>query len=149
MKCPKCISVDLIEKRVKGKKLRLDYCPKCLGIWFDKGELEQILPLAIKKLSVHHNVSKETFRCPRCQSHLYEFYYPQTVVLIDMCKNCSGIWFDNKKEIEEIQLWRKHCKENGKLKEYDDVPGIKGFLINFVDTTLERLRDASESQGIL
>jgi Zn-finger nucleic acid-binding protein len=146
MKCPKCITADLVRRRIRGKKLTLDYCPKCLGIWFDSGELEQILSEAIKKLSVPNNASKVSYLCPRCQRRLYEFYYPQTLVLIDMCQNCSGIWFDNKKEIEEIHLLRKHLKDAGTLKEYDDVPGIKGFLINFVNTKIESLKESSKWQ---
>jgi Zn-finger nucleic acid-binding protein len=144
MKCPKCISVNTVQKKIREEKIILDYFPKCLGIWLDKGELEQIMPLAIKKLSVPFKASQVAFFCPRCQRHLYEFFYPQTLVLIDMCKDCSGIWFDNTKEMDEVQRLRKHCKDSGTLKEYDDVPGIKGFLIDVINKKLELLKDVSE-----
>jgi hypothetical protein len=40
MKCPKCGS-DL--KEIKFKGLLLDKCGECEGLWFDKGELQQLL----------------------------------------------------------------------------------------------------------
>jgi uncharacterized protein len=40
MKCPEC-SVDLL----MGERLtvQIDYCPKCRGIWLEKGKLDQLL----------------------------------------------------------------------------------------------------------
>lgn len=43
MKCPNC-DVDLL----LGDKsnIEIDYCPKCRGIWLDRGELEKIIERA-------------------------------------------------------------------------------------------------------
>lgn len=40
MKCPVC-NVDLL----MGERLSvsIDYCPKCRGIWLEKGKLDQLL----------------------------------------------------------------------------------------------------------
>jgi hypothetical protein len=40
MKCPKC-GMDLQTIELHG--VRLDQCAACLGTWFDKGEVEQML----------------------------------------------------------------------------------------------------------
>jgi uncharacterized protein len=40
MHCPKCGS-DLVE--IKFKKVPVDKCPECDGVWLDYGELEQVI----------------------------------------------------------------------------------------------------------
>lgn len=40
MKCPLC-DVDLLLSEKQG--IEIDYCPKCRGIWLDRGELDKIL----------------------------------------------------------------------------------------------------------
>ncbi len=40
MQCPIC-AVDLLMSEKKG--IEIDYCPKCRGIWLDRGELEKII----------------------------------------------------------------------------------------------------------
>jgi uncharacterized protein len=41
MKCPVCETVDL--KMSERQGVEIDYCPKCRGIWLDRGELDRIL----------------------------------------------------------------------------------------------------------
>lgn len=40
MLCPLC-NVDLLISDKQG--VEVDYCPKCRGIWLDRGELEKII----------------------------------------------------------------------------------------------------------
>lgn len=40
MICPIC-NVDLLMTDRQG--IEIDYCPKCRGIWLDRGELEKII----------------------------------------------------------------------------------------------------------
>lgn len=40
MKCPQC-SVDLVMSDRQG--VEIDYCPKCRGVWLDRGELDKII----------------------------------------------------------------------------------------------------------
>jgi len=40
MKCPVC-SVDLVMS--EKQSIEIDYCPKCRGIWLDRGELDKII----------------------------------------------------------------------------------------------------------
>jgi len=40
MKCPHC-DVDLVMSDRVG--IEIDYCPKCRGVWLDRGELDKII----------------------------------------------------------------------------------------------------------
>jgi uncharacterized protein len=40
MKCPNC-NVDLVMTDRSG--VEIDYCPKCRGVWLDRGELDKII----------------------------------------------------------------------------------------------------------
>lgn len=40
MNCPNCNEVLLMTVR---SNVEIDYCPKCRGIWLDKGELDKLL----------------------------------------------------------------------------------------------------------
>lgn len=43
MKCPLC-DVDLQMAERQG--IEIDYCPKCRGVWLDRGELDKIIERA-------------------------------------------------------------------------------------------------------
>jgi len=40
MNCPVC-SVQLLMSEKQG--VEIDYCPKCRGIWMDRGELDKVI----------------------------------------------------------------------------------------------------------
>lgn len=40
MQCPVC-TVDLTMSERQG--VEIDYCPKCRGVWLDRGELDKII----------------------------------------------------------------------------------------------------------
>lgn len=44
MKCPTCVEENLIMSERHG--VEIDYCPRCRGVWLDKGELDKILERA-------------------------------------------------------------------------------------------------------
>ncbi len=41
MKCPQC--VDQLLTMAERQGVELDYCPKCRGVWLDRGELDKII----------------------------------------------------------------------------------------------------------
>ena len=41
MKCPVCKDVDLTMSERQG--VEIDYCPRCRGVWLDRGELDKII----------------------------------------------------------------------------------------------------------
>lgn len=53
MKCPTCNETLLISEK---KGIEIDYCPKCRGIWLDRGELEKIL-----ERSADHYAKRENY----------------------------------------------------------------------------------------
>ena len=48
MKCPAC-SVDLVMTDRQG--VEIDYCPKCRGVWLDRGELDKIIERSTSETS--------------------------------------------------------------------------------------------------
>jgi Zn-finger nucleic acid-binding protein len=40
MKCPNCSETLVMTDR---QGVEIDYCPKCRGVWLDKGELDKII----------------------------------------------------------------------------------------------------------
>jgi hypothetical protein len=44
MKCPVCTDVDLAMTDRQG--IEIDYCPRCRGIWLDRGELDRLIERA-------------------------------------------------------------------------------------------------------
>ena len=41
MQCPVCKDVELVMS--ERQKIEIDYCPKCRGVWLDRGELDKII----------------------------------------------------------------------------------------------------------
>lgn len=46
MNCPVCNESLLISER---KGIEIDYCPKCRGVWLDRGELDKIIDKALNE----------------------------------------------------------------------------------------------------
>ena len=44
MKCPNCPDAALAMTDRQG--VEIDYCPKCRGVWLDRGELDKLLERA-------------------------------------------------------------------------------------------------------
>ena len=41
MNCPTCADTSLVMADRQG--VEIDYCPKCRGVWLDRGELDKII----------------------------------------------------------------------------------------------------------
>jgi len=84
--------------------VEVDYCPQCLGMWFEQDELrlakdkrdEKLNWLDIdlwrygRKFKIYPGIRL----CPFCRLPLYEVYYGDSRVIIDVCNLCHGIWLD-------------------------------------------------------
>lgn len=44
MRCPVCLDTELVPHIRDG--IEVDHCPRCRGLWLDRGELEKLLDLA-------------------------------------------------------------------------------------------------------
>jgi Zn-finger nucleic acid-binding protein len=102
MICPACKS-DMIV--VEHRKIELDYCTSCRGVWFDAGELELLLesaglegvePLLAGLAGSNEADSKEKKRkCPICIRKMKKVLVGQKPeILLDICQRGDGIWFD-------------------------------------------------------
>ena len=47
MKCPVCTDSTLAMSERQG--VEIDYCPKCRGVWLDRGELDKLVQLGSRQ----------------------------------------------------------------------------------------------------
>lgn len=102
MICPVCKS-DMID--VEYKRIELDYCTVCRGVWFDTEELELLIEnigpeesgLAVDSItgSPEAETSEKGRKCPICGQKMGKAnigHEPR--ILIDVCRRGDGLWFD-------------------------------------------------------
>ena len=108
MLCPRC-KINL--EKVLFYNTEVDYCPRCLGMFFEEDELryakdardENLVWLDIDlwkdptKFRLNHGIRL----CPACRLPLYEVYYGTSQIIVDVCNVCYGVWLD-KGEFKKI-----------------------------------------------
>ena len=129
MLCPKCRKATLAEMQIGDARTAVDQCRSCGGIWFDRKELEVIMALADQDLSIPSGAEETKRACPRDFELLVTFRYPQTEVMVDMCRVCQGLWLDGG-ELTEI---RKQLEELGELNRNAPATGIVVGLERLLD----------------
>ena len=55
MKCPNCDETLVMTER---QGVEIDYCPKCRGVWLDKGELDKIIEKSQQDLRTQNSDSR-------------------------------------------------------------------------------------------
>jgi len=101
MVCPLC-KENLKKAILSG--VEVDYCPKCLGLWFEEEELRwakdekdrnlRWLDIDLWKEKNKFKISPEKKLCPHCRLPLYEINYGDSDIKVDVCNICKGIWLD-------------------------------------------------------
>ena len=56
MKCPNCEETLVMTER---QAVEIDYCPKCRGVWLDRGELDKIIERSGVSASAENSGVKE------------------------------------------------------------------------------------------
>jgi len=125
MKCPSC-------KNRKTKKAvfygtEADYCPKCLGLWFEEDELRRAkdekdkeliwLDIDLWKDKSRFKITQSPIICPLCSVPMYSVKYGDSQIEVDLCNLCHSIWLDR----GEFKKIINYLKERGKeevLKNY-------------------------------
>jgi Zn-finger nucleic acid-binding protein len=84
--------------------VEVDYCPECLGVWFDKDELRYAIDDKDQQLNwLDFDLwrDKGKFKiahidklCPVCRIPFVEVHYDNSKVKVDFCKHCQGVWLD-------------------------------------------------------
>ena len=118
-KCYEC-NENMEEITLHGEII--DRCPKCRALFFDKGELENIihivelfqsLPLDENEIDDVPEIEHDRIvKCP-------EDGLPMTPkeiggITIDNCEECGGIWLDHG-EIAALKITENHIKNNLQL----------------------------------
>jgi Zn-finger nucleic acid-binding protein len=112
MKCPVDKSVMMV---VEHRRIEMDYCTLCSGVWLDSGELElliSVLKADGASLADVEPPSETTGqgkrRCPICGRKMNKVWMGKAPrVLIDSCPQGDGLWFDKgelQKVIHEMEL---------------------------------------------
>lgn len=114
-------------QKVLFHDVEVDYCPQCLGIWFDKDELRLAKDDKDKNLNwadVDLWRDKGSFKvahskrlCPVDRTRLVEASYDNSRTKVDFCKMCNGIWLD-RGEFKQIINYLKNKSDYEVLNHY-------------------------------
>lgn len=94
--CHHCwVEMKKEEVETFGPNIIIDVCPKCKGIWLDKGELGKLLK--DKKLANYltkhiGTKSRSPMVCPRCGMTMD--IESADNIDVDVCLTCGGVWLD-------------------------------------------------------
>ena len=132
--CPIC-KTKLDQAIFSG--VEVDYCPSCLGIFFEDNELKlakdykdrnlRWLDIDLWKDETKFKITPGIRLCPSCRLPLYEVYYGDSRVIVDVCNLCQGIWLD-RGEFKRIVDY---------LKEKADWEVLNNYAKNLVEETFE------------
>ncbi|MDP3882454.1 MAG: zf-TFIIB domain-containing protein [Candidatus Staskawiczbacteria bacterium] len=124
MNCP--VDKEKLEK-VLFHDVEVDYCPKCLGMWFDKDELRLAkdkkdenlnwLDFDLWRDKLKFEISPSLRQCPVCRAGLVEVAYDKSKTKVDFCKMCQGIWLD-RGEFKQIINYLKNKSDYEILHHY-------------------------------
>jgi Zn-finger nucleic acid-binding protein len=123
--CPRChIPLQTVNVEVKDTFL-IERCERCLGLFFDPGELEAFLDKAVtnvhaidpqrlnevKNVKRSHEYPVSYIDCPVCQRLMNRINIGSRIgVIADQCRD-HGLWLDGG-ELRQIMEW---TKAGGKL----------------------------------
>ena len=128
--CPVCLGVAMQKTTVRsgGASVTLDVCPRCGGVWFERGEarllarhepsaLWQEVPQRSDPVRPPcHGCGAPTdrdaercaacghrnlLRCPICDVEMERRTHAGLV--LDLCRSCEGVWFDH---AELTAIWQ-------------------------------------------
>jgi len=97
--------------------VEVDYCPRCLSLWFEEEELrwaKDVKDRDLRWLDIDLWREPEKFKispgqklCPACRLPLYETNYGNSKIKVDVCNICHGIWLDRGEFKKIIQYLKK------------------------------------------
>ena len=158
--CPRCnVCLQTINLKSEGK-FYIERCEKCMGVFFDSGELHALLEKSVSNVfeinlkrmdAINQKLYKKAetvqyIKCPVCNAFMRRTNFAsRSGVIIDQCKD-HGIWLDGG-ELKRLMEWKKsggemlHEKLNaGKTDTQRTTTSILGNDVN------ERISDAMLSK---
>lgn len=117
--CHAC-ETELITENLHGETV--DRCPRCNGVFFDQGELENIVKLVnlfqsarLDEEDIDTVPGVEKQRAVKCPVHRTRMTERDIGgITVDMCGECGGIWLDDG-EITALKLVENHIRQNLQL----------------------------------
>ena len=174
--CPVCLGVLMEKKFVDGpgRGFALDHCPRCGGMWFDRGEVTEVArqdqsvlqgamldptlrinpPCQKCRTPLDRNADKcgvcgqkNILKCPVCDREMER--RPVHGVMLDLCRNCQGVWFDN---AELTSIWRMNtlalAKRSGRLGETSEMAAGMAIETMFWAPNLVFYGGAAAAEGL-
>jgi len=105
MNCPKCRIEEMKKEAFEG--IEIDRCPVCKGMYFDKGELEQMIIKSISADTFAFSAMSDAMdevaaRCARCDQDM-KGHTGRSGLRVDLCEKCGGVFLDQG-ELATLQL---------------------------------------------
>ena len=102
MNCPKC-NRPMASRRIGDAAI--DECRKCLGIWFDPGEIDEIkdeispelrwIDVGLWREKTDFKVESDPLFCPRCMNiTLTTITEKRSNTTVRFCAQCGGSWLN-------------------------------------------------------
>lgn len=120
--CPVCLGVQMEKLDIGDKRMSLtvDHCARCGGVWFEKGEAQQLARFSPSDLwkhipprkdapkppchGCHAPLDRDADKCEACGTK-NELHCPEcdrvmerrkhSGLTLDVCAQCKGVWFDH------------------------------------------------------
>jgi Zn-finger nucleic acid-binding protein len=163
--CPRChIPLQVIDLRL-GEKFYIERCERCLGLFFDPGELEALLDKTVthvyeidrQRLDEIQNVKRSSeyplsyIDCPVCGKLMNRINFgSRSGVIADKCRD-HGLWLDGG-ELRQILEWVKaggdlyHRQKELEMKQLELEQEKKNIHFKMIDSTLSATRAAPEHE---
>lgn len=124
MNCPN--DSEQLEKAL-FHDVEVDYCPKCLGLWFDSNELRLAkdnkeetlnwLDVDLWRDKHRFSVVRGHLHCPVDRAGLVGVHYDGFKTRVDFCRMCNGVWLD-RGEFKQIINYLKNKSDYEILHNY-------------------------------
>ena len=109
--------------------IRIDRCPECEGMWFDKDELRVLKDREAggayrwvhvdlwKDIDKFRARKQQRYSCPRDGSPMTTVHYGESEIAVDVCSTCHGIWLD-RKEYRRILKYLEKTVDGSSAEDY-------------------------------
>jgi len=122
LECHRCwVEMDKKEIEIFGPNIVIDVCPKCKGIWLDKGELGKLLKdrKLTNYLTRHIGTkSRSPMVCLKCGMTMD--IEKADDIEVDVCLTCEGVWLDQG-ELEALEAKSKEGFEGNRLAKWEEL----------------------------
>jgi Zn-finger nucleic acid-binding protein len=161
--CPRCrVKMLTVDLPTAGKFL-IERCKKCMGIFFDPGELETLIDVSVSRVyeidfeRLQTMLNEEAARgtpvnyvpCPVCSALMNrKSYGSRSGVVVDTCK-AHGVWLDGG-ELGQLLKWVKAgggVHHRNADKERDRLQQRAERQKQYMTTALEPKIDVGQLQG--